>query len=69
MTREQLAQELEFRARVARTIARSIRGDVEDLAATSGTDGRLCANAASLEHVSDTLRHVAHIIREEGLDR
>jgi len=69
MTREQLIRELEFRARVARTIARSIRSDIEDLAATSGTDGRLCANAASLEHVSDTLRHVAHIIRTEGLDQ
>lgn len=69
MTRQEIAQELEFRARLASTIARSIRLNVDDPEAIRGKDAAMIANADSLEYVALKIRDVAKIIRNQKIER
>lgn len=67
MTSEELALDLEYRARCVRTIASSIHGDIIDSDATSGRDYRDNSRAASLEHTAATLRDLARLVREQRI--
>ena len=69
MTHEDLALALEHRARCIKNTARALYGEIVDSDATSGRDYRDNARAASLAYTADSLRQLAHIIKEGRIER